>query len=42
MKPQTANDLDQRRAAAKRTALIVGAIAIFLFAFSIFEVAIQK
>jgi len=42
MKPQIANDLDQRRAAAKRTALIVGAIAIFLFAFSIFEVAIQK
>jgi hypothetical protein len=42
MKPQIASDIDQRRAAAKRTALIVGAIAIFLFAFSIFEVAIQK
>jgi hypothetical protein len=42
MKPQTANDIDQRRAAAKRTALIVGAIAIFLFALSIIEVAIQK
>ncbi len=42
MKPQVANDLDQRRAAAKRTALIVGAIAVFLFALSIIEVAIQK
>ena len=42
MKPQAANDLDARRAAARRTALIVGAIAVFLFALSIFEVAIQK
>jgi len=42
MKPQAANDLDARRAAAKRTALIVGAIAIFLFALSIIEVAIKK
>ena len=42
MKPQTVNDLDARRAAARRTALIIGAIAIFLFALSIIEVAIQK
>ena len=44
MKPRfdSANDIDQRRAAAKRTALIVGAIAVFLFALSIVEVAIQK
>jgi len=42
MKQQTVNDLDQRRSAAKRTALIVGAIAVFLFALSIIEVAIQK
>ena len=42
MKPQVANDLDARRAAAKRTASIIGAIAIFLFALSIIEVAIQK
>jgi hypothetical protein len=42
MKPQPANDIDQRRAAAKRTALIIGAIAVFLFAISIIEVAIQK
>jgi hypothetical protein len=37
-----ANDLDARRAAAKRTALIVGAIAVCLFVLSIVEVAIQK
>ena len=42
MKPQAANDLDARRAAAKRTALIVGAIAVFLFALSIIEVALGK
>jgi hypothetical protein len=42
MKPQLANDLDQRRAAAKRTALIVGAIAVLLFALSIIEVALGK
>ena len=42
MKPQAANDIDQRRAAAKRTALIVGAIAVCLFVLSIVEVAIQK
>ena len=42
MKPQTVNDLDARRAAARRTALIIGAIAIFLFALSIIEVAVQK
>ncbi len=38
----TPKDIDQRRAAARRTALIIGAIAIFLFALSIIEVAIQK
>ena len=38
----TQDDINARRAAAKRTALIVGAIAIFLFALSIIEVAIQK
>jgi hypothetical protein len=44
MKPRisSANDIDQRRAAAKRTALIIGAIAVFLFALSIIEVAVQK
>ncbi len=44
MKPRidSAHDFDRRRAAAKRTALIVGAIAVFLFALSIIEVAIQK
>ena len=42
MKPQIANDIDARRAAARRTALIIGAIAIFLFALSIIEVALQK
>jgi hypothetical protein len=42
MKPQPANDIDARRAAARRTALIIGAIAIFLFALSIIEVAVQK
>jgi len=38
----SANDADARRAAARRTAMIVGAIAIFLFVLSIVEVAIQK
>ena len=38
----TQDDVNARRAAAKRTALIVGAIAVFLFALSIIEVAIQK
>jgi len=42
MKPQPVNDIDARRAAARRTALIVGSIAVFLFALSIIEVAIQK
>ncbi len=40
--PVRHDDLDARRAAAKRTALIVGAIAVFLFVLSIVEVAIQK
>jgi len=38
----TQNDLDARRAAARRTALIVGAIAVFLFVLSIVEVVLQK
>ena len=38
----TPNDLEARRAAAKRTALIVGAIAVFLFVLSIVEVVLQK
>jgi hypothetical protein len=40
--PFTAADVDRRRAAAKRTALIVGVIAVCLFALSIIEVAIHK
>jgi hypothetical protein len=40
--PLTQNDLDHRRAAARRTALIIGAIAVFLFILSIVEVALQK
>jgi uncharacterized integral membrane protein len=35
-------NIDARRAAAKRTALIVGAIAVLLFVLSIVEVAIHK
>ena len=44
MTPQlnSANDFDARRAAARRTALIFGAIAVFLFVLSIVEVAIKK
>ena len=43
MKPQvTANDIDARRAAAKRTALFVGLVAVFLFVLSIVEVALKK
>jgi hypothetical protein len=43
MKPHTiANDMEARRAAAKRTALIVGAIAVLLFVLSIVEVVLQK
>jgi hypothetical protein len=38
----THDDINARRAAAKRTALIVGAIAVFLFVLSIVEVALQK
>ena len=38
----TQDDVNARRAAAKRTALIVGAIAVFLFVLSIVEVALQK
>jgi hypothetical protein len=36
------DDLANRRAAARRTAMIVGAIAVFLFVLSIVEVALQK
>ncbi|HEV7490506.1 MAG TPA: hypothetical protein VGO25_06840 [Rhodanobacteraceae bacterium] len=43
MKTQLSHDdLETRRAAAKRTALILGAIAVFLFVLSIVEVALQK
>jgi len=43
MKPHTiANDIDTRRAAAKRTALIVGVIAVLIFAVSIVEVVFSK
>ena len=43
MKPQPlANDIETRRAAARRTALIVGAIAVALFVFSIAEVVFSK
>jgi hypothetical protein len=42
MKPQPARDFDARRTAARRTALIIGAIAVLLFALSIIEVAVQK
>lgn len=44
MKPRTAsaNDVDTRRAAARRTALILGGIAVLLFVLSIVEVAMQK
>jgi hypothetical protein len=38
----TPKDVDARRAAARRTALIIGAIAVFLFALSIIEVALKK
>jgi uncharacterized integral membrane protein len=36
------DDIEARRAAAKRTAMIVGAIAVLLFVLSIVEVALQK
>jgi hypothetical protein len=42
MKQPIPNDIEARRAAAKRTAMIVGAIAIALFVFSIVEVAMSK
>ena len=44
MKPHLtpANDIETRRAGAKRTAMIVGAIAVALFVFSILEVALSK
>ena len=38
----SANDFNARRAAARRTALILGGVAFFLFALSIIEVALQK
>jgi hypothetical protein len=43
MKPQPiATDIETRRAAARRTALIVGAIAVLLFVLSIAEVVLSK
>jgi hypothetical protein len=43
MKPEPIpNDIETRRAAAKRTALIVGAIAVLLFVFSIAQVVFSK
>jgi uncharacterized membrane protein len=44
MKPRadSANDFDARRAAARRTAMIVGAIAFLIFALSIVEVMLKK
>ena len=43
MKTETSHEnIDARRAAARRTAMIVGAIAVLLFILSIVEVAIQK
>jgi hypothetical protein len=43
MKAQVSQqDIDHRRAAARRTALILGGIALFLFVLSIVEVALQK
>jgi hypothetical protein len=36
------DDTDTRRAAAKRTALIVGAIAVLIFVVSIVEVVFSK
>jgi len=38
----TPKDIDQRRAAAKRTALIVGVIAVLIFIVSIVEVVFSK
>jgi hypothetical protein len=43
MKPQTiAPDIESRRAAARRTAMIVGAIAALIFVVSIVEVVFSK
>ena len=43
MKAQLSHDeIDARRAAARRTALILGGIAALLFALSIIEVVLQK
>ena len=43
MKTQFDNaDFDARRAAVRRTALIVGGIAVLLFVLSIVEVVLQK
>jgi hypothetical protein len=38
MKPNMPANLDQRRASARRTALILGAVAVLLFVFSFIEV----
>jgi len=43
MKAQLSHDeIESRRAAARRTAMILGGIALFLFALSIIEVVLQK
>ena len=43
MKAQTIQDgMAARQRAAKRTALIVGLVAVFLFVLSIVEVALKK
>ena len=43
MKAQLSHDeVEARRAAARRTALILGGIALFLFALSIVEVVLRK
>jgi hypothetical protein len=43
VKTETSHEnIDARRAAARRTALILGGIAVFLFVLSIVEVALQK
>jgi hypothetical protein len=39
---QSANEIDARRAAARRTALILGAVALLLFVLSIVQVLLEK
>ena len=43
MKAQLSHDeIEARRAAARRTALILAGVAVFLFALSIIEVVLRK